>query len=79
MRLKAGRGALVVATLGALAWTGATPAVAQEERGIDPNQGRSLVEVTLDSRAAAMRLQLDADRTASSSTTTTCAATATAR
>ena len=62
MRFKAGGRALVIASLGALAWTGAAPAVAQEQRGIDPNQGRSLVEVTLDSRAAAMRLQLQADR-----------------
>ena len=62
MRFKAVCRALLVATLGALAWTGATPAVAQEQRGIDPNQGRSLVEVALDSRAAAMRLQLRADR-----------------
>jgi hypothetical protein len=62
MRFKAGGRALVVVALGALAWTGAAPAIAQEQRGIDPNQGRSLVEVTLNSRAAAMRLQLQADR-----------------
>ena len=62
MRFKAGCRALVIALLGALAWTGAAPAVAEEQRGIDPNQGRSLVEVTLGSRAAAMRLQLQADR-----------------
>src|SRR5688572_13283247 len=62
MRFKAGCRGLVIALLGALAWTGAAPAVAEEQRGIDPNQGRSLVEVTLDSRAAAMRLQLQADR-----------------
>lgn len=49
--------ALVAVTLGALAFVGMTPAVAQDERGVDPNQGRSLVEVRLDSRAAAMRLQ----------------------
>ena len=57
MRVKAGAFVLTVA----LAWAGAAPAVAQEQRGIDPNQGRSLVEVTLDSKAAAMRLQLEAD------------------
>jgi hypothetical protein len=57
---KAGRWALVAATLGALAWSSA-PAGAQEQRGIDPNQGRSLVEVRLDSKAAAMRLQLEAE------------------
>ena len=62
MRFKAGCRSLVIALLGVLAWTGAAPAVAEEQRGIDPNQGRSLVEVTLDSRAAAMRLQLQADR-----------------
>src|SRR5918992_2217512 len=58
MRFKAGRFALIAA----LAFTGAAPAAAQEQRGIDPNQGRSLVEVTLDSRGAAMRLQLEADK-----------------
>src|ERR687896_466161 len=58
MRFKAGRFALIAA----LAFTGAAPAAAQDQRGMDPNQGRSLVEVTLDSRAAAMRLQLEADR-----------------
>jgi Zinc carboxypeptidase/Chitobiase/beta-hexosaminidase C-terminal domain len=61
MRVKAVRRALVLASLGALTLVGAAPAGAQDERGIDPNQGRSLVEVTLDSRAAAMRLQLEAD------------------
>ena len=80
MRLKAGGSALVVATLGALAFAGAAPAVAQEQRGIDPNQGRSLVEVTLAEQgggdAAAARGRA---ATASSSTSTTCAGTATAR
>ena len=57
MRVKA----LVAVTLGVLASAGVAPAVAQEQRGIDPNQGRSLVEVTLDSKAAAMRLQLEAE------------------
>jgi zinc carboxypeptidase/chitobiase/beta-hexosaminidase-like protein len=56
MGFKRGCCAVIVAAL-----AGAAPAVAQEQRGIDPNQGRSLVEVTLDSRAAAMRLQLEAD------------------
>ena len=32
-----------------------------EERGVDPNQGESLVEVNLPSKAVAMRLQLEAD------------------
>ena len=52
---------LVAVMLGALASAGVAPAVAQDERGIDPNQGRSLMEVTLDSKASAMRLQLEAD------------------
>ena len=39
---------------------GAAPAGA-EERGIDPNQGESLVEVHLPSKAAAVRLQLEAE------------------
>ena len=52
---------LVAAMVGALVWVGAAPALGQEQRGIDPNQGRSLVEVTLDGRAAAMRLQLEAE------------------
>jgi Zinc carboxypeptidase/Chitobiase/beta-hexosaminidase C-terminal domain len=62
MRLKGMGHALIAASLCALVWAGAAPASAQEQRGIDPNQGRSLVEVTLDSRAAAMRLQLEADK-----------------
>ena len=51
--------ALVAASVCALAWMGGTAAA--DERGIDPNQGRSLVEVTLASKGAAMRLQLEAD------------------
>ncbi len=63
MRFMATRRALIVASVGALAWAaGAAPAGAEEERGIDPNQGRNLVEVTLPSKGAAMRLQLEADR-----------------
>jgi hypothetical protein len=53
--------ALVAAMVCVLASACAAPAVAQEQRGMDPNQGRSLVEVTLDSKAAAMRLQLEAE------------------
>ena len=48
------------ATTFALAWSGAA-ASAAEERGIDPNLGESLVEVQLPSKAAAVRLQLEAD------------------
>ena len=42
-------------------WAGSAAATAQEQRGIDPNQGDSLVEVTLASKGAATRLQLDAE------------------
>src|SRR5688500_417000 len=49
------------ATVLALAIT-ASPALAQdEERGIDPNQGETLVEVNLANKAAAVRLQLEAE------------------
>jgi hypothetical protein len=61
MRFKGRRHVLVAASLCALAWSSAAVAGAQDQRGIDPNQGRSLVEVTLDSRGEAMRLQLEAD------------------
>src|SRR5688500_6100797 len=45
----------------ALAITGTAAASEDEARGIDPNQGRSLVEVHLDSKADAIALQLAAD------------------
>ena len=45
----------------ALGWVSAAPASTDVERGIDPNQGESLVEVTLSSKGAAMRLQLEAE------------------
>src|SRR3954471_22007004 len=53
--------------LGAAAMTcalaGSGVASAQDEvRGIDPNQGDSLVEVSLSSKGAAMRLQLEAEQ-----------------
>jgi zinc carboxypeptidase/chitobiase/beta-hexosaminidase-like protein len=52
--------AVLAAMLVALATAGS--AAAQEsERGIDPNQGRSLVEVNLPDKAAAIELQLAAD------------------
>ena len=38
----------------------ASSAAAQDERGIDPNQGLSLVEVNLPNKGAALRLQLEA-------------------
>ena len=40
---------------------GTASAQTENERGIDPNQGGSLVEVNLPSKAAAMRLQLGAE------------------
>ena len=40
---------------------GAAAAESHDTRGIDPNQGLSLVEVDVASKAAAMRLQLDAE------------------
>ena len=60
--MRAGRGVLIGATTCALLWSGAlaAPAVA-EERGVDPHQGESLVEVHLASKAAAVRLQLQAE------------------
>ena len=60
MSLRAMRRALALLSLCALALTGA--AAAQDDaRGIDPNQGESLVEVTLQSKAAAERLQQKAE------------------
>ena len=49
-------------SLSALLWTGSALAATDEERGIDPNQGQSLVELTLPNKGAAMRLQLDAEK-----------------
>src|SRR5688572_9293704 len=63
MTFKARRRVLVAVSVCALAWTAVTAAAAgQDGRGIDPNQGESLVEVDLPSKAAAMRLQLEAER-----------------
>jgi hypothetical protein len=58
MNLASMRRVLVAASLCALVVTGAAAA---DERGIDPNQGESLVEVNVPSRAAAERLQLEAE------------------
>jgi hypothetical protein len=52
--------ALVTASACMLAWT--CDAAAQDQRGNDPNEGLSLVEVNLPDKGAAMRLQLEADR-----------------
>jgi hypothetical protein len=60
MRITGAHTALLAAMVVALATAGS--AFAQgTERGIDPNQGRSLVEVHLDSKADAIDLQLHAD------------------
>ena len=60
MGVSGARFAVLAAMLVALATAGS--AAAQEtERGIDPNQGRSLVEVNLPDKAAAIELQLEAD------------------
>ena len=56
------RRVLAAASLCALAWAGSVASSSAQERGIDPNQGESLVEVVLPDKAAAIRLQLDADR-----------------
>jgi hypothetical protein len=53
--------ALLVATALALAITGSATAE-DEQRGIDPNQGRNLVEIELPSKAAAIQLQLQDDQ-----------------
>ena len=52
---------LVGAFVCTLVWAGGAAAGRADERGIDPNQGQSLVEVNLPNKAAAMRLQLEAD------------------
>jgi hypothetical protein len=60
MRARGARAALLAAALVALATAGS--AFAQDPgRGIDPNQGESLVEVHLDSKAEAIGLQLKVD------------------
>ena len=53
-----------LAVAAGLALTISTSAAASEDggRGIDPNQGRNLVEVHLPSKAAAIELQLNAER-----------------
>jgi hypothetical protein len=54
---------LVAVSVCAFAWVAVTvTASGNEARGIDPNQGLSLVEVDLPSKTAALRLQLKADR-----------------
>jgi Zinc carboxypeptidase/Chitobiase/beta-hexosaminidase C-terminal domain len=59
-----GTGWIVVTVVTLFAIGGTSVATAREDavRGIDPNQGESLVEVTLSSKGAALRLQLGAAR-----------------
>jgi hypothetical protein len=52
---------LVAVSVVALACSGGASATLADERGIDPNQGQSLVEVNLPNKAAALRLQVEAD------------------
>ena len=61
MILQGLRRALLALAILALAASGSAAAADEDSRGIDPNQGRSLVEVTLPNKAAAIRLQLNAD------------------
>jgi zinc carboxypeptidase/chitobiase/beta-hexosaminidase-like protein len=53
--------ALLAVSLCALAFAGTVGAQGEDARGIDPNQGESLVEVNLPSKDAAIRLQLGAE------------------
>jgi Zinc carboxypeptidase/Chitobiase/beta-hexosaminidase C-terminal domain len=63
MSSQALRRVLIVVAVCASTWMAATGgAAAQVGRGIDPQQGLSLVEVNLPSKVAAMRLQLRASR-----------------
>ena len=59
MSMRGARRALFAAAISTLACAGV--ASAQELRGIDPNQGKSLVEVNFASKGEAMRLQLEAE------------------
>ncbi len=52
---------LVAASVVALAWSGSASLTLADDRGIDPDQAQSLVEVNLANKAAAMRLQVEAD------------------
>lgn len=64
MSLRAMRRVLAVFSLCALALIGAAAAENDQARGIDPNQGESLVEVTLQSKAAAETVRAAARHTA---------------
>src|SRR5688572_33482351 len=60
MSMRGTRRALLVAVMTMLAGAGVANAE-DAARGIDPNQGDSLVEVNFASKGAAMRLQLEAE------------------
>ena len=63
MHSRMARRVFAATSLGVLLWSGsASAATEDEQRGIDPSQGKSLAQLTLPSKSAAMRLQLDADR-----------------
>ena len=63
MSFAAGRRVLIAVSVCVCTWLAVTaPAAGQVGRGIDPNQGLSLVEVNLPSKLAAMRLQVRAHR-----------------
>ena len=70
---------VTVVTLFALGGTGAATAREDAVRGIDPNQGESLVEVTLPNKAQRSGCSSRPTRTASISTSTTSGKTATGR
>jgi hypothetical protein len=63
MTVKARRRLLAAVSACVFTWMAVTGAASgQDARGIDPHQGESLIEVDLPSKAAAMRLQLEAER-----------------
>src|SRR5215210_1523050 len=62
MQVRGMRRTFAVAMSCALVGTGVANASEDVGRGIDRNQGESLVEVSLSSKGAAMRLQLEAER-----------------
>ena len=61
MGIRGARTALLAAMVVAAFATAGSAGAQEAERGIDPNQGESLVEVYLDSKADAIELQLAAD------------------
>jgi hypothetical protein len=62
MRARGERRLVLAIAVLALSITGSAAANDEDSRGIDPNQGRSLVEITLPSKTDAIRLQLNAER-----------------